>query len=106
NRFVSLNEVGSAPKLFGLPLGEFHRGNQVRAEQWQSSMLPTSTHDTKRGEDVRARLNVLSEMPKEWSQEVLSWRRANKRKKKVLGDGRSVPDRNEEYLLYQTLVGA
>ncbi len=106
NRFVSLNEVGSAPKLFGQPLSEFHRGNQVRAEQWQSSMLATSTHDTKRGEDVRARLNVLSEMPKEWSQQVLSWRRANKRKKKILGDGRSVPDRNEEYLLYQTLIGA
>ncbi len=106
NRFISVNEVGGSPKVFGHTLEQFHCKNAERAERWPHSMLATSTHDTKRSEDVRARLNVLSEMPKEWSQQVLGWRRANRRKKKVLGDGRAVPDRNEEYLLYQTLVGS
>jgi len=69
-------------------------------------MLATSTHDTKRSEDVRARLDVLSEMPKLWATQVGKWRRANRSRKRVLSDGRSVPDSNEEYLLYQTLVGA
>ncbi len=69
-------------------------------------MLATSTHDSKRSEDVRARLNVLSEIPKEWTSEVLKWRRANQRKKRALADGRTAPDPNEEYFLYQTLVGA
>ncbi len=69
-------------------------------------MLTTSTHDTKRSEDVRARLNVLSEVPEAWATNVMKWRRINRTRKVKLGDGRIVPDNNEEYFLYQTLVGA
>ncbi len=105
NRFVAVNEVGGSPKQFGTAVSEFHRQNLKRAEHWPLSMLATSTHDTKRSEDVRARLDVLSEMPKAWGAEVLRWRRANRSRKRLLGDGRKVPDLNEEYLLYQTLVG-
>jgi len=106
NRFISVNEVGGSPKLFGHPVEEFHRGNLIRAERWPFSLLATSTHDTKRSEDVRARLDVLSEMPKVWSTQVGRWRRLNEAKKVTLADGRQAPDRNEEYLLYQTLVGS
>ncbi len=105
NRFVAVNEVGGSPKQFGTAISEFHRQNQKRAEHWPLSMVATSTHDTKRSEDVRARLDVLSEMPKAWGAEALRWRRANRSRKRLLGDGRKVPDFNEEYLLYQTLVG-
>lgn len=105
NRFVSVNEVGGSPKHFGLELPEFHAANARRAERWPTSMLATSTHDTKRSEDVRARLNVLSEMPKLWSAFVMRARRLNRSKKVTISDGRLVPDANEEYLLYQTLVG-
>lgn len=105
NRFISANEVGGSPAQFGISAEEFHLGNQERAKNWPSSMLGTSTHDSKRSEDVRARLNVLSEMPKEWSRQVIRWRRANRSKKRTLADGRTVPDANEEYFLYQTLVG-
>ena len=69
-------------------------------------MLSSSTHDTKRSEDVRARLDVLSEMPRSWAAQVMKWRRINRNRKPQLADGRIVPDDNEEYLLYQTLVGA
>ena len=106
NRFVSVNEVGGSPAEFGISLDEFHRGNQMRAQHWPHSMLATSTHDTKRSEDVRARLDVLSEMPRHWSATVMKWRRLNHSKKIQLADGRRVPDNNEEYLLYQTIVGA
>jgi (1->4)-alpha-D-glucan 1-alpha-D-glucosylmutase len=106
NRFISVNEVGGSPKQFGITVDEFHTGNLKRAESWPYSMLATSTHDTKRSEDVRARLNVLSEMPKTWSAQALKWRRANRRRKRMLTDGRQVPDQNEEYLLYQTLIGS
>ena len=106
NRFISANEVGGSPALFGISMEEFHHGNQERAKDWPNSMLGTSTHDSKRSEDVRARLNVLSEMPKHWSAQVIRWRRANRSKKRTLGDGRMVPDSNEEYFLYQTLLGA
>ncbi len=105
NRFVSVNEVGSRPDQFGVSVDEFHRANAERQERWPGSMLTTSTHDTKRSEDVRARLNVLSEMPKAWSAEVMRWRRNYRTRKRILNDGRAVPDHNEEYLLYQTLVG-
>lgn len=105
NRFVSVNEVGGSPRQFGISLSEFHEGNLKRAERWPFSMLATSTHDTKRSEDVRARLNVLSEMPKQWSSQVLKWRKTNRTRKRMMADGRSVPDPNEEYLLYQTLAG-
>ena len=106
NRLVSVNEVGGSPKEFGVSVAEFHHGNQKRCERWTYSMLATSTHDTKRSEDVRARINVLSEMPKQWTTQAMRWRSLNRSKKKTLADGRTVPDHNEEYLLYQTLVGA
>ena len=105
NRFISVNEVGGSPKKFGSSMAEFHSENKRRAENWPASMLATSTHDTKRSEDVRARLNVLSEMPKLWSAFVMKARRLNRNKKITISDGRVVPDNNEEYLLYQTLVG-
>ena len=105
-RFISVNEVGGSPGDFGVPTGEFHRANQLRAERWPHSMLETSSHDTKRSEDVRARLDVLSEMPRAWSVLVMKWRRVNRPRKIELADGRIVPDDNEEYLLYQTVAGA
>ncbi len=105
NRLISVNEVGGSPNEFGVTVQEFHQGNQQRAEFWPYSMLATSTHDTKRSEDVRARVNVLSEMPKQWVAQVMHWRRINRAKKKTLPDGRTAPDHNEEYLLYQTLLG-
>ena len=106
NRLVSVNEVGGSPQGFGVPVPEFHEANRRRAEQWPYSLLATSTHDTKRSEDVRARIDVLSEMPRQWAGQAVQWRRLNRSKKKTLGDGRVVPDHNEEYLLYQTLLGA
>jgi (1->4)-alpha-D-glucan 1-alpha-D-glucosylmutase len=105
NRFIAVNEVGGSPRQFGIPVAEFHEANRKRAEHWPFSMLATSTHDTKHSEDVRARLDVLSEMPKTWGRNVFRWRRANRARKRLLGDGRYVPDWNEEYLLYQTLAG-
>ncbi len=106
NRFIAVNEVGGSPKQFGISPEEFHTGNLKRVESWPYSMLATSTHDTKRSEDVRARLDVLSEMPKTWAAHALRWRRANRLRKRMLPDGRQVPDANEEYFLYQTLIGS
>jgi (1->4)-alpha-D-glucan 1-alpha-D-glucosylmutase len=105
NRFVAVNEVGGSPRQFGTSAEEFHRRNIERAKHWPFSVLATSTHDTKRSEDVRARLDVLSEMPKAWGAQVFRWRRVNRSRKRLLSDGRTVPDLNEEYLLYQTLAG-
>jgi (1->4)-alpha-D-glucan 1-alpha-D-glucosylmutase len=104
NRLVSLNEVGGEPQRFGISLAEFHRQNAERLREWPGSLLATSTHDTKRSEDVRARINVLSELPDEWRKALTRWSRLN-RSKKTIVDGRLAPDRNEEYLLYQTLLG-
>ena len=105
NRLVSVNEVGGSPREFGISPEEFHKANQVRRRTGRTNCWKTSTHDSKRSEDVRARLNVLSEMPKQWSAQVMRWRRANRTRKRIISDGRAVPDPNEEYLLYQTLVG-
>jgi (1->4)-alpha-D-glucan 1-alpha-D-glucosylmutase len=105
NRLASLNEVGGMPERFGTPLETFHGQNIERTKSWPHALIATSTHDTKRSEDVRARISVLSELPKEWSERVMTWARLNKKKKGVV-DGSEAPDRNEEYLLYQTLVGA
>lgn len=102
---ASLNEVGGEPAIFGVSLQRFHTRNQQRAESWPAALSATSTHDTKRGEDVRARINVLSEMPEEWNSVIHLWRELNHdRKTKVAGE--LAPDGNEEYLIYQTLVGA
>ena len=101
---ASLNEVGGEPAIFGVSVARFHRRNSERQEQWPHTLAATSTHDTKRSEDVRARLNALSEMPEEWNRAIHRWRELN-RTLKASHDGAHVPDANEEYLLYQTLVG-
>jgi (1->4)-alpha-D-glucan 1-alpha-D-glucosylmutase len=105
HRLISLNEVGGDPRRFGLSTAAFHHANAERATRFPHSMLATSTHDTKRSEDVRARLNVLSEIPDDWRAAVMRWARMNRAKKRKLDDG-FAPDRNDEYLLYQTLLGA
>ena len=105
NRLASLNEVGGEPERFGVSVAAFHIENAERARRWPCAMLSTSTHDTKRGEDVRARINVLSEMPSPWRETLLRWGRANRaRRREVMGE--PAPSRNDEYLLYQTLLGA
>jgi (1->4)-alpha-D-glucan 1-alpha-D-glucosylmutase len=105
NRLVSLNEVGGEPDRFGISVEEFHKQCLTRQEKWPDGLSATSTHDTKRSEDVRARIDVLSEIPHEWRAAVGRWHRWN-RKHAVEVDGHPAPDRNDEYLLYQTLVGA
>lgn len=105
NRLVALNEVGGEPDRFGVSAAEFHERNLWRQRKWPHTMLATSTHDTKRGEDVRARIAAISEIPAEWSEAVGKWSRENARWKTRL-DGEIAPDENEEYLLYQTLAGA
>jgi (1->4)-alpha-D-glucan 1-alpha-D-glucosylmutase len=100
---ASLNEVGGNPERFGRSVDEFHRLNRERLQHWPHTLLATATHDTKRGEDARARLNALSEMPRRWEQAVLRWQAWNRDKKIALESGEA-PDANEEYLLYQTLV--
>ncbi|HME45667.1 MAG TPA: malto-oligosyltrehalose synthase [Syntrophorhabdales bacterium] len=104
NRFLSLNEVGGNPAGFGTALETFQAQNMDTTRSRPYSLITTSTHDTKRSEDVRARLNVLSEIPGEWDRCLSRWSRLNRKKKPVV-DGQMVPDRNEEYLLYQTLLG-
>lgn len=105
NRLTSLNEVGGNPGKFGITLSDFHEFNQKQSIVWTHKMNATATHDTKRGEDVRTRLNVLSEIPQEWEKQVKSWSEIN-RSKKVKVRGREVPVPNDEYFFYQTLVGA
>ncbi|HEX8948220.1 MAG TPA: malto-oligosyltrehalose synthase, partial [Dissulfurispiraceae bacterium] len=104
NRLVSLNEVGGSPDRFGTPLETFHGQNIERSKFWPHALIATSTHDSKRSEDVRARINVLSEIPGEWKSRLIRWSRFNKKKKPSV-EGRLVPDPNEEYLYYQTLIG-
>jgi len=104
NRLISLNEVGGNPGKFGVGVEEFHRANQQRLECWPQSMLATSTHDSKRSEDVRARIDVLSEIPAIWRLRLRHWRDWNRSKKRMV-DGTLAPQRNDEYFLYQTLVG-
>lgn len=105
NRFVALNEVGGDPRRFGLSVENFHLANTERRAHWPHSLLCTSSHDTKRSEDVRARITVLSEIPAEWRGHVLRWIRLNRDKKREVG-GEQAPDVNDEYLLYQALLGA
>ena len=105
NRLVSLNEVGGNPTRFGLNPNAVHAWMCDRQRRWPAALSTTSTHDTKRGEDVRARLNVLSELPEAWKAAVTRWRALNRRFRADI-DGVDAPDANDEYLLYQTLVGA
>ncbi len=105
NRLISLNEVGGDPGRFGTSISAFHQQNADRQRQWPYAFLSSSTHDTKRSEDVRARIDVLSEMPQDWRSALARWSRLNHRKRARL-QGQLVPDPNEEYYLYQTLLGA
>ncbi|XXT22865.1 malto-oligosyltrehalose synthase [Sorangium sp. So ce429] len=105
NRLVSLNEVGGEPERYGASALAFHRGNVQRHRTWPYSMLATSTHDTKRSEDVRARISVLSELPSAW-EEALQRAAAAAAPLKAEIEGRLAPDSNEEYLFYQTLLGS
>ena len=103
-RLLSLNEVGNDADRFGVSPEECHRTNQERQAKWPWALSALSTHDTKRSEDVRARLNVLSELPEEWQACLKRWSDLNAQHR--LLDDEPVPDANEEYLLYQTLLGA
>ena len=105
NRLVSLNEVGGDPSKFGNETNSFHSHNIAKAQLWPHSLLATSTHDTKRGEDARARINVLSEMPERWREAVTRWKLFNEGRKSLVNN-QPVPDSNDEYSFYQNLVGA
>jgi len=101
---AALNEVGGEPDAFGISVDAFHEWNRERLANWPDAMSAGSTHDTKRGEDTRARIQVLSEIPDEWEQAIRRWYQMNAGARKQIEDS-EVPDPNEEYLLYQTLVG-
>lgn len=100
NRFIGHNDVGDAPDAFGFTVEEVHQKMLARQQRWKLSINATSTHDTKRGEDVRARLNVLTDLSEEWLQQVSAWRTMNA---SLMQD--NAPDANDEYFIYQTLVG-
>lgn len=104
NRLLSLNDVGADPRRYGVSAAAFHHANSERLKYWPHAMLNTSTHDSKRSEDVRARINILSEMATEW-QDVLSiWSRVNRGYKTKIDSG-SAPSKNDEYAFYQNLLG-
>jgi len=105
NRLLSLNEVGGSPDKFGAFISEFHNYNKEKAKLWPHSLNTLNTHDTKRSDDVRARLNVLSEMPNLWEQNIKQWHKIDKKHKRLVNSS-PAPDKNDEYFLYQTLVGA
>lgn len=104
NRLLSLNEVGSALDKFGTKKNGFHNFNINRQLTYPTAINTLSTHDTKRGEDTRARINVLSEIPTDWRSNLKLWAALNKGLKQKI-DGHSVPDKNDEYFLYQTMIG-
>src|SRR5690606_21228903 len=101
SRFIGHNEVGDSPDAFGISVSGFHREMQKKQAKWPLSINATSTHDTKRGEDVRARLNVLTGIGKKWFKKVREWQELNKDLKQ-----NEFPDDGEEYFIYQTLVGS
>lgn len=105
NRLVALNEVGGHPDQIGIPVSAFHAQNQERLREWRHSMLSSSTHDTKRAEDTRARISVLSEIPSEWEAAVQAWAALNAGARTAV-ENRSLPDPNDEYLMYQVMIGA
>ncbi|HKQ92001.1 MAG TPA: malto-oligosyltrehalose synthase [Blastocatellia bacterium] len=102
---ASLCEVGGEPSRFGVSQSTFHRRNRERLAHWPHAMLASSTHDAKRSEDARARINAISEIPARWYRAVRRWRNMNRDLKTSIED-MAAPDANEEYLLYQTLLGA
>jgi len=104
NRLLSLNEVGGNPKCFAISTAAFHQANSTRMRYWPHSMVNSSTHDSKRSEDVRARINVLTEKVSSWRRRVLRWSKWNRRLK-TDQDGLPEPSRNDEYAFYQNLLG-
>ena len=104
NRLAALNEVGGDPQQFGLSVDAFHERNLDRQRNWPAGLLATSTHDTKRSEDARARIVAISEVPELWTRSLQHWHTANRRRKRSVND-LEAPDANEECLLYQTLLG-
>ena len=106
NRLVALNEVGGEPQHYGISPAEFHTTNTHNARRWPHTMLASSTHDTKRSEDTRARIVALSELPEQWQAALSGWREINEmHKARIEGETSQAPDANEEYLLYQILLG-
>lgn len=105
NVLISLNEVGGDPQQFGWSIKQFHQTNLDRFQRYPHTMLATATHDTKRGEDARARLNLLSEIPEVWQTNVTTWAEINAENHFTV-DGEMAPDRNDEFLFYQALLGA
>ena len=105
NRLTSLNDVGSDLQRFGTTVSEFHAASQERCANWPHTMLGTATHDSKRSEDVRARINVLSEIPALWRFHLSEWKKFNREHKSQVKH-KPAPSPNDEYLLYQTLIGA
>jgi (1->4)-alpha-D-glucan 1-alpha-D-glucosylmutase len=105
NRLSALNEVGGEPQQFGISIEHFHERNIDRQLHWPATLVATSTHDTKRSEDVRARIVAISEIPELWRRSLQRWSTANRRWKRMVND-LEAPDANEEYLLYQTLLGS
>lgn len=104
NQLISLNEVGGEPERFGITVSAFHKAMQDVVRRWPDTMLATATHDTKRGEDARVRIDTLSEVPAEWSRRVRRWATLNHRRKVLVND-EMAPSANDEYLFYQALVG-
>jgi (1->4)-alpha-D-glucan 1-alpha-D-glucosylmutase len=105
NRLLSLNEVGGDPRQVGVTVSAFHHLMQERAKSWPQALSPLATHDTKRGADLRARLDVLSEVAPEWNQRVRRWASLNRFKRGKVA-GAAAPSPNDEYAIYQTLLGA
>ena len=101
---VSLNEVGGNPRRFGASIAAFHQLNRERLDHWPHAMLATSTHDSKRSEDLRCRLNVLSEMPEKWQSRLVNWGKMNQLHKTIIEDS-PAPSANDEYFIYQSLIG-
>src|SRR5207247_6026958 len=105
HRLISVNDVGGHPDAFGMTVSAFHGASRDRAQHWPHTMLATSTHDAKRSEDVRARIDVISEMAAGWHLQLRKWQRMNAGKKATV-DEAPAPSRNDEYLVYQTLLGS
>jgi (1->4)-alpha-D-glucan 1-alpha-D-glucosylmutase len=105
NRLLSLNVIGSDLDLAGIPVAKFHSFNAYRQQQWPNTLNATSTHDSKRSEDVEARINILAEMPKEWNFHLGRWRELNEPKKRKIGK-EPVPEPDMDEIIYQSLVGA
>jgi (1->4)-alpha-D-glucan 1-alpha-D-glucosylmutase len=100
NRLVALNDVGASPEQFGLSAAAFHKENHHRAEHWPHTLLATSTHDVKHGEDARARLAALSLFPEEWAAKVRAWSRILRARRGDV-EGTAPPEWNDEYLFFQ-----